>query len=97
MGYSEKIQGHDTKCTRTDADREWKGGYRKMYIDPGFGGMLIQIIIALIAAGGALVFAFRKKIRALFSKDKKAGGMGRIAESASDTADDAIDMLSDDQ
>ena len=34
-----------------------------MYIDPGFGGMLLQAIVAIAAVSGALVFSMRKKIR----------------------------------
>ena len=43
-----------------------------MYLDPSFGGMLIQIILAIVVAGGALAFGFRKKIAAaiLFLKNR---------------------------
>jgi len=39
-----------------------------MYLDPGFGGMLLQVVIALVAVGGAIVYSLRKKIKNLFSK-----------------------------
>lgn len=39
-----------------------------MYLDPGFGSMVIQVIVAAIAAGGALYFAMKTKIKGLFSK-----------------------------
>lgn len=42
-----------------------------MYLDPGFGGILLQFIIALVAFGGALLFAFRRKIKKIFSKRKE--------------------------
>ena len=67
-----------------------------MYIDPGFGGMLIQIVVTVIAAGGAIAFSMRKKIRALFSKNKS--GSSEIVASAAKKADDndgIVDMLSD--
>jgi hypothetical protein len=74
-----------------------------MYLDPGFGGMLIQIIVALAAAGGALVFATRKKLRELFSrgnKDSETSSTAAETEATEITSeatseDDVIDMLSD--
>jgi len=73
-----------------------------MYLDPGFGSMLIQIIIALIAAGGATVFALRKKIRKLFQKDSKKNDKLNPTTKATEkikqlSEDDIIDTLSDDK
>ena len=69
-----------------------------MYLDPGFGGMLIQIIVALVVAGGAIVFSLRKKIRALFSKDNTEKDSASRTERASDSSEaDVVDMLSDDE
>ena len=71
-----------------------------MYLDPGFGGMMIQVIIALVATGGALLFAFRKKLLAIF-KNRKANTVSDItkfednAKAAMD--DNVIDMLVEDQ
>jgi len=31
-----------------------------MYLDPGFGGMLLQVLVAIAAAGGVLVFFHRR-------------------------------------
>ena len=70
-----------------------------MYLDPGFGGMLIQIVVALIAASGAILFAMRKKIRAFFSKGKgktEASASSRPSKSADNPEDDVVDMLSED-
>ena len=67
-----------------------------MYLDPGFGGMLVQIIVAIAAASGAILFSLRKKIRALFSKNK-SNNSGNLSETSMSSADDdAIDTLSDD-
>ena len=67
-----------------------------MYFDPGFGGMLVQVIVALIATGGALLFSFRRKISALFSKNKKSDTQARaLPKNTTNTEDDAIDSLSD--
>jgi hypothetical protein len=56
-----------------------------MYLDPGFGSMLIQIIVAAIAAGGAYLLLFRKKLVSLFKKD----GAGKYSASAED--EDGVD------
>ena len=71
-----------------------------MYLDPGFGGMLLQIIVTIIAAGGATLFAVRKKIRALLNKNKEANNVSSITDETGKMQpqddDDAIDMLSED-
>ena len=67
-----------------------------MYLDPGFGGMLIQIIVAVVAAGGAIAFSLRKKIRALFLKDKgEKGTVIREAKDMNNLEGEVIDMLSE--
>ncbi len=54
-----------------------------MYLDPGFGSMLIQILIAALAGFGAAFAIFRTKIRAFFSKKKNAGQEPASQESVS--------------
>ena len=67
-----------------------------MYIDPGFGGMLIQIGTAIAAAGGVVLFSIRKKIRKLFSKDKKNDNKGVTkAKRYDESKDDIIDPLAE--
>ena len=41
-----------------------------MYLDPGFGSMVIQLLVASIAAAVAFIGIFRQKITAFFSKKK---------------------------
>ena len=65
-----------------------------MYLDPGVGGMLVQIIIAIAAVGGALLFSMRKKIKAFFAGKKTAGKQTDIS-SVDDG--DAIDVLADEE
>ena len=60
-----------------------------MYLDPGFGGMLLQAVVAITAVGGGLVFSFRRKIRLFFSKGK----VKPLSVHVPDTPDDAIDVL----
>ena len=62
-----------------------------MYLDPGFGGMLLQVIVAIAAVGGGILFSFRKKIGGLFKKDD--GKRKKVVSCVSDTEDDAVDVL----
>lgn len=39
-----------------------------MYLDPGFGSMLIQVVVALIAACGAYFIIAKDKIGLFFKK-----------------------------
>ena len=60
-----------------------------MYFDPGFGGMLLQVIVLIAAVGGGILFSFRKKIKNLFSKNKTdKEPLGFIPSS-----EDVIDVL----
>jgi len=42
-----------------------------MYFDPGFGSMIIQVLIAGVAACGAMLIVFKKRIKDFFAKRKK--------------------------
>jgi len=39
-----------------------------MYVDPGTGSVLLQIILGAILSGGVLIKVFWKRIAALFGK-----------------------------
>ena len=45
-----------------------------LYIDPGIGSMIIQVIIGAVAAGSAAMYMFREKVSKFFSRstDEKA-------------------------
>jgi hypothetical protein len=45
-----------------------------MYLDPGFGSMLIQALIGLIAVAGSSFFLFRQRIKVFFQNRKNRGG-----------------------
>ena len=75
-----------------------------MYLDPGFGGMLIQVLVAIVAAGGILIFSIRRKLRTLFSRNKRndtdraetdTDAAGASTSSSESNDEDTIDMLSD--
>ena len=66
-----------------------------MYLDPGFGGMLLQVIVALVAVGGAVLYSLRKKICKLLKK-KKDSNIEKSSISSSmtmQTDNDTIDTL----
>ena len=54
-----------------------------MYLDPGFGSMLIQAVIAAIAAGGAYLLLFRKRVVSFF----KARGAQKSTATREDEGD----------
>ena len=62
-----------------------------MYLDPGFGGMFLQAVVALAAVGGGVMYSFRRKISSLFKKD--GGKPKKPAPRAPADGDDAIDVL----
>jgi len=70
-----------------------------MYLDPGFGGMLLQVIVALVAVGGAILYSMRKKIRNLFKKKDSDSDSCSIKPSVEihteNTEDDLVDTLSE--
>jgi len=65
-----------------------------LYLDPGFGGMLLQVIVALVAVGGAILFSMRKKIKNLFfGKEKNENNVNPMSPSFNSEVDliDTID------
>ena len=69
-----------------------------MYFDPGFGGMLLQVAVAVVAAGGAILFSFRRKLRVFFSKDKGENANNIPKRNAKQIDDnETIDLLAADE
>lgn len=64
-----------------------------MYLDPGFGGMLVQVIVAIVAMGGSLFFVFRKKITGFFKKNKQGVVSSAESPALTETDEDVIDVL----
>ncbi|PKN86502.1 MAG: hypothetical protein CVU46_07480 [Chloroflexi bacterium HGW-Chloroflexi-8] len=46
-------------------------GEMAMYLDPGFGSMILQLVLAGLLGAGVLIRVFWKKIRTLFGKKDK--------------------------
>lgn len=42
-----------------------------MYLDPGFGSMIVQVIVAAIAACGVVLYSIRRKLRSIFKRGKQ--------------------------
>ena len=68
-----------------------------MYLDPGFGGMLVQAIVLIAAVGGGILFSIRKKISRLFSKDDRELEQVNLKEPDSIDTDEVVDMLDDEK
>lgn len=66
-----------------------------MYLDPAFGGMILQIILALIVVGGTMLFAMRRKIRSLFTKKQDDIYKNQPAVNSDASNDGVVDTLSD--
>jgi len=66
-----------------------------MYLDPSFGGMLLQVLVAIAAGGGVIIFGMRKKIKALFKKNKKDTAANIKRQAPADGEEDIVDMLAD--
>jgi len=64
-----------------------------MYLDPSFGGMLLQVLVAIAASIGVIIFGMRKKIKTLFKKNKKDTTANLNQQAQSDG--EVIDMLAD--
>lgn len=41
-----------------------------MYFDPGFGSMIIQVVLAVIAAAGVVWLTMKNRIKKIFSRKK---------------------------
>jgi hypothetical protein len=65
-----------------------------MYLDPSFGGMLLQLLVAIAAGGGAVLVGMRRKIKALFKKNKNdtTANADRQTQAGEENI---IDMLAD--
>jgi hypothetical protein len=64
-----------------------------MYLDPSFGGMLLQVIVAIAASVGVIIFGMRKKIKAFLKKNKNDTDSNVNRQAATDG--EVIDMLAD--
>lgn len=66
-----------------------------MYLDPSFGGMLLQVIVAIAASIGVIIFGMRKKIKSLFNKNKNDTAVNINRQATTDG--EVIDMLANEK
>jgi hypothetical protein len=69
-----------------------------MYIDPGTGSMLIQVLVAAIPVAAATLFAMRNKVRALFGKppiEKKGKPVAEMGAAQTDVPADGFEKIDD--
>jgi len=66
-----------------------------MYLDPGFGSMLIQALVASIAAIAVGLGIFRYKIKTFFSKNKNVED-GKTSEEPIESTEMEIDSVGED-
>jgi hypothetical protein len=57
--------------------------------------MLIQIIVAIVAGSGAIIFGMRRKIMAFFKKNKNNTATIVRSHVSTDSEGDIVDMLAD--
>ena len=60
-----------------------------MYLDPAFGGMLLQVSIAIIAVGGGIIYSLRRKIKSFFAEGKKNKANKKLVKG------EVVDVLDD--
>jgi len=66
-----------------------------MYLDPAYGGMILQVILALVVVGGAMIFVMRRKIREFFTKKNDDAYKTQPGVDSDSSEDDVIDTLAD--
>jgi len=66
-----------------------------MYLDPSFGGMFLQVLVAIAASIGVIIFGMRKKIKALFKKNKNDNIVDNNRQTP--VEGEVIDMLADEK
>jgi hypothetical protein len=66
-----------------------------MYLDPSFGGMFLQLLVAIAAGGGVIIFGMRRKIKALFKKNKSVTAANVRRQAPAEGEEGIVDMLAD--
>lgn len=57
-----------------------------MYLDPGFGSMIVQVLVASLAGLTAVFFSFKSRILAYLNRRKQKDGIVQEAGSCENTA-----------
>ena len=65
-----------------------------MYIDPAFGGMLLQVLLGIVAVGGAIVYSIKRRAKKLLGKDSPGELMKSVDFTIGDE-NEIVDTLSE--
>ena len=63
-----------------------------MYIDPAFGGMLLQVLLGIVAVGGAIIYSVKRRAKKMLGKDNPDEQMNTV-DFRSDGANEMVDTL----
>lgn len=66
-----------------------------MYLDPGFGSMIIQLVVAMIAGVGAVWLLTKNKMKAWFHRGKRAEDNAEGMDEAEDAIAEACGEAAD--
>ena len=65
-----------------------------MYIDPAFGGMLLQVVLGIVAVGGAVVYSIKRRAKRLLGTENPDEQLNEVDFAASG-ANEMVDTLAD--
>ena len=65
-----------------------------MYIDPAFGGMLLQVVLGIVAVGGAIIYSIKRRAKRLLGKDSPDEHINTVDFSSSG-ANEMVDTLAE--
>ena len=67
-----------------------------MYIDPAFGGMLLQVVLGIVAVGGAIVYSIKRRAKKLLGKDNPNEHINAV-DFKSGGENEMVDTLAEEQ
>ena len=65
-----------------------------MYIDPAFGGMLLQVILGIVAVGGAIIYSIKRRAKRLLGKENPDEQLNAVEFNESGT-NEMVDTLAE--
>ena len=66
-----------------------------MYIDPAFGGMLLQVVLGIVAVGGAIVYSIKRRAKKMLGKDDTNEQLNAV-EFGTGGENEMVDTLAED-
>ena len=65
-----------------------------MYIDPAFGGMLLQVVLGIVAVGGAIIYSIKRRAKKMLGKDNPGEQMNTVDFNSSGS-NEMVDTLAE--